>query len=288
MKKVLAGLFIAVLLVLAGCAKEKQAKPGQAELMNQYQVLVNENKPARELSDYIESNKTSLTRENLDKTVFALMEVLEERLQEYDNKILYRETETAINKYRYQDLVQLRNIREDSIKSLLQDAYSNGYKLAASEGMYYFEVNYGKIMKDFGSYVLDDTAGYLEIMSEEYDSHTASDAALVISPDELADRIVRTGKFIDRYPAFARIEQVKMLHRNYLRAYLLGLDNTPLFDFQSKKAKDYFLQSYQNTRDVYKGTELAVIVGEYLILLERSDYTKSAEITEFVNNVARP
>lgn len=288
MKKVLAGVFIIVLLVLGGCGKaDKQVKPNQEELMNQYQVLINEKKPARDLTGFIESNKTNLSRENLDKTVLKLIEVLENGIQDYDNKILSLETKVDINKYRYQDLAQLRNIREDSIMNLLQDAYSNGYKLAASEGSYYFEVDYSKILNDFGSFALDDTAGYLEIMSEEYGRHTAVDAALVISPDELANRIVMTKKFIDRYPAFTRIEQVKMFHRNYLKAYLLGLDNTPLFDFQSKKAKEYFLESYRNTVDGHKGTELAAVVEEHLALLEKSDYTRSEEIMNFVNRVTQ-
>lgn len=288
MKKVLAGVFIIVLLVLGGCGKaDKQVKPNQEELMNQYQVLINEKKPARDLTGFIESNKTNLSRENLDKTVLKLIEVLENGIQDYDNKILSLETKVDINKYRYQDLAQLRNIREDSIINLLQDAYSNGYKLAASEGSYYFEVDYSKILNDFGSFALDDTAGYLVIMSEEYGRHTAVDAALVISPDELANRIVRTKKFIDRYPAFTRIEQVKMFHRNYLKAYLLGLDNTPLFDFQSKKAKEYFLESYRNTVDGHKGTELAAVVEEHLALLEKSDYTRSEEIMNFVNRVTQ-
>jgi outer membrane murein-binding lipoprotein Lpp len=291
LKKMLMGALIVVLFMFAGCAKSDktdeigQVKPNQEELMNQYQLLINENRPVRELTGFIESNKTDLNQENLDKTIMGLIEVQETRLKSYDDRLFSPEINKEINKYRFEDLILLRNIKEDNISNLLQEAYNDGYKLAASEGMYYFEVDFGKIMKDFGSYASDETAGYLEIMAEEYGSHTAVDAALVISPDELANRIVRTEKYIKRYPAFARIEQVQQFHRNYLRAYLLGLDNTPLFDYQSKKAKEYYLQSYEKTALTHRGTELAAIAEDYQALLKKSDYMRSEEIMNFVNRV---
>jgi hypothetical protein len=290
LKKVLVGALIIILLI-GGCTKadktndNKQVK--QEELMNQYQVLINENKPARELTGFIESNKASLSKENFDKAVLELIDVQQTRLKDYEDKMFSNEINIPLNRYKYDDLVQLRDIKEDSIKNLLQDAFSNGYKLASSEGMYYLEIDYGKMLNDFGGYTSNETAGYLEIMADEYNKHTAEDAAIVISLDELAGRIVKTEKYIDSYPGFAKIQQVKQFHNNYLKAYLLGLNNTPLFDYQTKKAKDKFLNSYENTIASQKATKLASILEEYLVLLKKSDYTRSEEIMNFVNRVTQ-
>jgi len=292
-KKMLAGVLIVFLVMLGGCAKAEktndpgQVKPSQEELMNQYQSLINENKPAGELTGFVEANKTNLSQENLDKAVIDLIEVQQTRLKGYEEKMFSPEINIPVNNYKYEDLVQLRNIKEDSIKNLLQDAFSNGYKLSVSEGMYYFKIDYDKILKDFGRYASDKVAGYLEIMAAESNKHFAEDAALVISLEELAGRIVKTEKYIDSYPGFTLIQQVKQLHNNYLKAYLIGLNNTPLFDYQTEKAKDTFLKSYENTIANQKGAKLAGYLEEYLILLEKSNYMRSEEAMNFVNRVTQ-
>jgi hypothetical protein len=153
--------------------------------------------------------------------------------------------------------------------------------------MYYFEIDYDKILKDFGRFASDQVARYLEIMAAESNKHFAEDAALVISLDELADRTVKTEKYIDRYPDFVQVQQVKQFHDYYLTAYLLGLNNTPLFDYQTEKAKEAFLKSYENTIANQKGTKLAAILEEYLVLLKRSDYMRTEEIVNFVNRVTQ-
>ncbi|MFX4262724.1 hypothetical protein ACOBQJ_11020 [Pelotomaculum propionicicum] len=288
MKKILALVFVIMMIMLAGCAKtektdDKQLKPNQEELINQYQVMIDENKPARELAAFIEMNKTGLSRENMDKAVIGLVEVQQARLKDYEDKMFSPEINIPLNSYKYEDLLLLRNIKEEEIKNLLQDAFSNGYKLSASEGMYYPEIDYDKIHKDFGGHASDKVAGYLEIMAAESNKHFASDAALIISPDELANRIVKAEKFIGSYPDFVLIQQVKQFHNYYLTAYLLGLNNTPLFDYQTEKAKNSFIKSYENTINSQKGTKLAGLLEEYTALLKKYDYKKSDEIMNFVD-----
>jgi len=221
----------------------------------------------------------------LDQAVIDLIVVLQTRLKGYEDKMFSPEINIPVNNYKYEDLVQLQNIKEDSIRNLLQDAFSNGYRLSVSEGMYYFEIDYDKIFKDFGPYASDRVAGYLEIMAAESNRHFASDAALIISLDELANRTVKTEKYIDSYPDFIFIQQVKQFHNYYLKAYLLGLNNTPLFDYQTEKAKESFLKSYENTIANQQGTKLAAILEEYLTLLERSDYMRTEEIMNYINRV---
>lgn len=280
-----------MMLVLAGCGQTDktdgtQAKPNQEELMKQYQALIDEKKPPSELRGFIESNKTNLSQENLDQAVIDLVEDLQARMVYYEDKMFATDINIALNSYKYEDLVQLQNIKEEDIKNLLQDAFSNGYKLSQAEGMFYPEIDYDKILKDFGGQASDKVAGYLEIMAAETIKHFASDAALTIDLDELANRTVKTEKFISSYPDFALVQQVKQYHDYYLRAYLIGLNNTPLFDYQTLKAKDSFIQSYEKTIAAQKGTELVGILEEYLALLKKNDYVRSDEIMSFVNRVA--
>jgi len=295
MKKLLTAVFIMALL-LSGCAaktnppgntnQNSQTQPDQAELMSQYQTLLTENQPAGKIMEFIEANKTTLNRENLDQAVTDLIDVQQKRLKDYEDKLFAPEINIRLNSYKYEDLKLLSNIKEDEIKNLLQDAYGNGYKLSTSEGMHYLEIDYDRIFREYGRYVSDEVAGYLEIMAAESNKHFASDAALTISLDELVNRVIKTEKYISGYPGFVFINEIEQFHSYYMSAYLLGLNNTPAFDYQTLKYKDSFLKSYENTITNQKGTKLAGLLEEFLPLLKKNDYTRTDEIIKFVSKVS--
>lgn len=295
MKKLFTAAFV-LLLLISGCAantnipsntnQNSQTQPGQAELMSQYQTLLTENQPAGRIMEFIETNKTTLSRENMDKAVTGLIDVQQKRLKDYEDKIFSPEINIKLNSYKYEDLKQLSNIKEDSIKNLLQDAFSNGYKLSTAEGMHYLEIDYDKSFREYGRYVSDEAAGYLEIMAAENNKHFAEDAALRIGLDELVNRVIKTEKYISGYPGFVFINQIKQFHSYYLNAYLLGLNNTSAFDYQTLKLKDSFLKSYENTIAGQKGTKLADTLEEYLALLKKNDFKRTDEIIKFVNQVS--
>ncbi len=295
MKKFLTAVFI-IALLLSGCAAKtnppgntnqiSQTQPGQAELMSQYQILLTENQPTGKIMEFIEANKTTLNRENLDQAVTGLIDIQQKRLKDYEDKLFAPEINIKLNSYKYEDLKQLSNIKEDEIKNLLQDAFGNGYKLSTSEGMHYLEIDYDKNFREYGQYVSDEVFGYLEIMAAESNKHFASDAALTISLDELVNRVIKTEKYINGYPGFVFINEIEQFHSYYLSAYLLGLNNTPAFDYQTLKYKDSFLKSYENTITNQKGTKLAGLLEEYLALLKKNDYTRTDEIIKFVNQVS--
>lgn len=285
MKKLLTAALI-IALLLSGCANKPAGtnQDSQAELTSRYQTLLTENQPIK-LMAFIEENKTALTQENLDMAVTGLIDVRQKRLKDYEEILFSEEINTKLNSYNYEDLKQLSNIKEDNIKNLLQEAFGNGYKLSMAEGMYYLEIDYDRMFKDYGRYASDEVAGYLEIMAAESNKHFAADAALLISPDELVNRIMKTEKYIGGYPGFAFIDQIRQLHSYYLNAYLLGLNNTPAFDYQTLKLKDSFLKSYENTLAGQKGTQLAGILEEYLALLKKNEYKRTDEVIRFVNGV---
>lgn len=85
--------------------------------------------------------------------------------------------------------------------------------------------------------------------------------ALIVSPDELGERLATIEVFVDRNPRFARLADVKQLQSRYLRALLLGLNNTPAFSYGTNRLTDPFLKSYQNALQKHPGTKLAALLG---------------------------
>jgi len=71
-------------------------------------------------------------------------------------------------------------------------------------------------------------------MAEESNNPPAKDAALVVGWDEVLKRALNQEKFIKRYEDSAKVGKVKELYRKYLTFTLFGLNNTPLFEYNSK------------------------------------------------------
>ncbi len=263
-----------------------QARPDQAELMNQYQTLVTENQPPSSILEFMDKNKQALSREDMDKAVTGLVDVQQRRLKDYEDKIFSPDINIKLNSYKYEDLKQLDNVKEDNLKNLLKEAFGDGYKLSTSEGMHYLEIDYDQIFKLYSSYISEQVKLYLEIMAAESNKHFAADASLTIGLDELAGRIIKTEQFISNYPNFTRVNEIKRMHGYYLIAYLLGLNNSPAFDYETLKLKDSFQKSYDNTVSSYQNTKLAGTLEEYLALLKKSGLLRTDEIIKFANSAA--
>lgn len=230
---------------------------------------------------------TNLDGKNPDQLVTGLLEIQKKQLTEYRNKLLSPEINTALNNYEYKDLINFQNIKDEKIRNLLGEIFASGYQLVPSEGMYNLEVDYNRIFKDFSKYTSPQISDYLKIMATEYSKHLAGDAALLINLDELEKRIIETEEYLNQYPASPKIEEIKQLHSTYLVAYLLGLDNTPAFNYSDNRLKAEFLQNYEQVISQSKESQLAILLKEYLELLEKNNYKKTEQIIQFINTAAK-
>lgn len=129
----------------------------------------------------------------------------------------------------------------------------NGFKVQEEEGMPYVAFDRDFIVKYFYSYVSRTMKQYLVQVNKEEKEGFADDAALVISPVELADRTVWWEKFTQQTPPFLFTEQAKERKALYLRVLIEGTDNTPVMEGNSlagyyETAYDYLKQKYGNTQ----------------------------------------
>jgi len=104
---------------------------------------------------------------------------------------------------------------------------------------------------------------------------------LVITWDEIADRINIHESYLNKYPDSIRKEEMQRYLLYYMKAYLFGLDNSSVFDYESDKFKGEVLQSYQKSIKAYPDTELAGILSEYTGLLEKNNYKLTEEVGTF-------
>jgi hypothetical protein len=172
------------------------------------------------------------------------------------------------------DLDKIYDTEDAELKKLLTETKDMGYKVETAEGMFFPIMNY-EYMKKFSPYASDDMKAYIDIMAVETNKVPAKDAALVIGWDEVIQRAMTQENFIKKYGSSARIESMRELQKKYLTFMLFGLNNTPLFSYDTKtmdpEAKETYTEAVKDNAD----SELMQLLGEYMEILEKSNYKLS-------------
>ena len=113
----------------------------------------------------------------------------------------------------------------------------------------------------FKDYVTDDYKEYLKIWAKDNEKLYQADAGLLVSFEEIGERIVTWESFLNQYPDTKLNIKVTALLNSYREDYLLGMDNTPTLDGGydnipvtvdevAKKEYDRFMKKYPNSPTV--------------------------------------
>ena len=113
----------------------------------------------------------------------------------------------------------------------------------------------------FKDYVTDDYKEYLKIWAKDSEELYQADAGLLISFEEIGERIITWENFLNKYPDSKLNIKVTALLNSYREDYLLGMDNTPTLDGGydnipitvdevAKKEYDRFMKKYPNSPTV--------------------------------------
>ena len=113
----------------------------------------------------------------------------------------------------------------------------------------------------FKEYVTDDYKEYLKIWAKDNEELYQADAGLMISFEEIGERIITWENFLKQYPDTKLNIKVTALLNSYREDYLLGMDNTPTLDGGydnipitvdevAKKEYDRFMKKYPNSPTV--------------------------------------
>jgi hypothetical protein len=87
----------------------------------------------------------------------------------------------------------------------------------------------------FASHLPEDYSRYLQLRAKEEEVLYAADAGLVIDFKELGNRVITWEQFLKKYPRFELRAEVLELYKMYQRHFLMGMDNTPVRDYETNK-----------------------------------------------------
>lgn len=248
------------------------------DAVNEFAEIVAENGEVEELVNFIDENIGKVTSIEGDQMLTELIKRLEESKEEYTDKLMKLDNGELIDlsneEYFPKDKVE--DIEDEELKELVEELMENKYKLESSEGMHYPIVDYEKL-KDYDDHVSEEVKDYIGLKAIDSNTIIASDGALAISHDELAEIIIETEEYIEKYAGGTYHKEVEEMYENKLDIYLSGLPNTPIYDFETKEIEEDVLDSYVNTASSGDSVT-SFVVGKYVNIIGENENVIDEEV----------
>jgi len=135
-------------------------------------------------------------------------------------------------------------------------------------------------------------AAFFDVFKKQKDAELTrlvSDAVLLVPFDSLADVIVWNVGMLDSYPDFPLASYAR--DNLYSIGWYTGanpLDNSPPWDWETKRLKDEVKQSYELFADSYPDLSVTPLMQDVLAIWEWHNYKYSADVVEELGAAARP
>ena len=159
-----------------------------------------------------------------------------------------------------------------------------GCDLVQSEGNEFLDAASGDLLKNLSERISPAMVSFLSIRADEEAECFSDDASLLISWDRLSDRIAKWESFMATNSSFLLMAEAESQYDMYLRAYLTGMDNSRVFDFDGDSINPGVLASYRLFLQKYQTTKTAEVVRDYLQELQRENFKHSDAIDDYLKS----
>ncbi len=173
---------------------------------------------------------------------------------ESENKGLWIETPTWHANMDYNDYT--RNLAK------------NGLILDSEEGMIFAELDPAFLIRKAGDRISPAMKAYLALEDVETKERVAGDGGLRISAKELAERTVQWEKFNQQYPDFVGFIQSENHFRWGLTTLLIGMDNTPAFNYDDFLLNEEYKTAYEWLVKTHPDTKTGKAIKEVYDILK--------------------
>lgn len=235
-------------------------------------IIESKNQPDKIIA-FIDDNIGKLSQLEGDKMIDSLEKVLKDNIDTFTDRILALDKNDQLMAIgggeNFFPESKIEDIEGKELREEVQGLYKDMYKLVNLEGEFYPIIDYDKL-RSYNNYITDEWKEYIGIMAMDSEMIPFVDGAFAISFDELADRIIKTENYLNKYLDGQRQEEMLLLYENKLIAYLEGLPNTPLADSSTKKIFDDVLASYEKTSNI-ENYVTSNIVYRYLEDIKAND-----------------
>ncbi|XID93166.1 hypothetical protein ACF3MZ_01100 [Paenibacillaceae bacterium WGS1546] len=240
-------------------------------IVNEFREMALAGAPAKEMFDSFRSSVAEVQPTQADELVREMEAYYETNLPETEKAFEDSGVQQALMQLEWPISEQaIEDMTDDEVKELAEETLAGGYKLETAEGYIFPVVDYGRLLS-FGDRVSIAMKAYLELMAAESDAPAAKDAALVISWDELASRALAAESFVVTFPDTPERAEAERRFLLYLQFYLIGLNNTPIFDYETFELLPEVKAQYEQMAASHAGTITGQLTAEWLNALEEAN-----------------
>lgn len=161
-----------------------------------------------------------------------------------------------------------------------------GYRLNTAEGALFPSLDYAKLARLFSPKVSEPMQTYLAMQVEEDSNRATEDAGIVLPLKDLADRAIAKEIFTKQNPNFPI--KVVFSDAQWTQFLLLcGADNTPIYDWESKKVRPEVKENWAYILATYPDSDLAKLVKERKLGIAAEGNLVTDKAQEFCGSMAK-
>ncbi|MBD3919279.1 hypothetical protein H8B09_10985 [Paenibacillus sp. PR3] len=247
--------------------------PDKNKILSNYEALKDDKADIRGVLAFMNDYLAQLPAEDADKVARELVARYEEELPSRQDSFYKENVTDALNKLDWpitKDSV--KQIQDESVRTLVEGTFADGYKLETVEGSIFPIVDYGSLRK-YANALSPAFTSYIDLLAQQSDQKAMSDGGLVITWDQFADRIIAYDQYVSKYPTTPEASKVKTMYEGALTIYLNGADNSPIYDRENSfKLLNEVKTSYERVAKDYADTQTGKIIQGFIEVLQQSDW----------------
>lgn len=306
-KKLLMPMLILALvfvLILNGCKKEEPVvdpapipppsnvdvveveEDEKALIMEEFTEIAEGNDPLL-IKEYVDGNIGKLSQVEGNLMIDSLERSLLDNLDEVTARLISLDDDGELMDIASDEFFfpmdKISEIANEDLKREVVTTFDTMYKLVNLEGNFYPVVDYARL-QEYNNNVTDEWKEYLAVKAMDSENPPLADGALRISFDDLANRIIKTENYLNKYIDSLRQAEMIDSYHNKITVYLKGVDNTPIADRSTKMIYSDLLDSYVNTSH-NEGYITANILYRYVEAIEQNDNIIDDQILQLADEL---
>lgn len=157
-----------------------------------------------------------------------------------------------------------------------------GFFISSSEGAIFFEKN-PSFLNNFTIYLSETMNVFKKQYIKEIKFPILADGAIIISTKELIDRMLFWEKFASSNKNFELTEYAQVEFEMNLFYLMFGIDNTPIFDWNSQPytIKSELIKAFERVIEEHPESKSVKYLEDYLVFIEDKKFIYNKEFDEY-------
>lgn len=230
----------------------------------------------RVYEQWLRQNLSKMSFEEIDAAYITFREFYYNEINQYNEQL-----ETLYPNFNE----QMNDPNDPEMKELMDLLQLCGSELLQSEGFFYIDQRPDYFISIFKEDASSEMKDYLEIRSKELKEGFSEDAGLLITFEQLYDRVLVWEKYLAANPDFILNEEIKGTLSMYLSTLMTGMDNTPAFDYETGKLLPELQFIYSKAIQKNDNRNSTKVLRKYFDYLKGNAFVQPLDMDAFLDSI---